>query len=334
MFGRILHFPIGALIFFGALLSAEDLQPPLGLPAIPWPKDNPYTKEKADLGRLLYFDRRLSSNETISCATCHNSRCAFSDCKSLALGIDNREGERHSPTIINAAYASSFFWDGRASTLEEQCKGPLANTKEMSTIKDVHEAHRECLQRVRSIPGYLPLFKKVFQHHGITLNDIAQAISTFERTVLSGNSPYDRHILTHEQERGFEVFKKAGCINCHGGFNFSDERFLNIGIGMDAADPDTGRFAITHAEGDWGAFKVPTLREVEHTAPYMHNGSLKTLEEVVDYYDRGGIPNKNLHPLIHPLNLSSEDKKALISFLKSLSGEGWQHFQEPSQFPD
>lgn len=319
--------------------KAESIQIPLGLPPVPWPKDNSYTKEKAELGRLLYFDKRLSSDQTISCASCHNVPCAYSDCRVLAIGIKNHKGTRHSPTIINAAYSKLLFWDGRAASLEEQCKGPIGNPKEMTNVTDVHEAHQQCAERVRSIPGYKALFKQVFGHDDITIDDIAKAIATFERTVLSGNSAYDRYqagdrtALTQEQIRGMQVFKKSGCANCHGGFNFSDDRFFNIGIGMDALQPDLGRYVFTHQDRDWGAFKVPTLRESALSGPYMHDGCLTTLEAVIDYYDRGGIKNKNLHPLIKPLNLSAEDKKALIKFLQSLNGEGWQNFKEPKSFP-
>lgn len=313
--------------------------PPLGLPPIPWPEDNPYTKEKAELGKMLYFDERLSSDSSVSCASCHNAPCAFSDCRKIAVGIDGNVGTRRSPTIINAAYLKFLFWDGRARSLEEQCKGPIANTKEMSDVHDTHEAHMQCAERVKAIPGYRARFKEVFGHDEITMDDIAKAIATFERTILSGNSPYDRYragdktALTEEQVKGFGVYKKAGCINCHGGFNFDDVRFINIGIGMDKPNPDLGRFTITHDPKDWGAFKVPTLREAAFGGPYMHDGSLATLKDVVDYYDRGGNPNKNLHPLMHPLHLSQEDKNALIRFLESLKGEGWQHFTKPDQFP-
>lgn len=322
-----------------SLVSAETITPPLGLPEVPWPKDNPYTKEKADLGRLLYFDKRLSSDGTVSCATCHNAPCAYSDCKQIAIGIDGEKGNRRTPTIINSAYLPLLFWDGRASSLEEQCKGPIANTNEMSKTKDVHEAHQQCAERVRAIHGYCILFKQAFGSDHINMDMIAKAIATFERTILSGNSAYDRYkagdvkALTQEQIEGFKLFKQKGCINCHGGFDFADERFMNIGIGMDAEKPDLGRYDITHDKKDWGAFKVPTLRESAMVGPYMHNGSLETLEEVIDYYDKGGTPNPNLHPLMRPLNLSENDKKALISFLHSLNGEGWQHFQEPTQFP-
>lgn len=314
--------------------NAEDtIQVPLGLPPVPWPSDNPYSKEKVELGRKLYFDKRLSSDQTISCATCHNVPCGYGDCRMIAIGIDGMKGTRHSPTIINAAYSKYYFWDGRANSLEEQCKGPIANTHEMSKVKDAHEAHKQCAQRVNEIPEYKPLFQKVFGTDTITIDEIAKAIATFERTVLSGNSKYDRYhagdkqALTAEERHGMSVFTKSGCVKCHRGFNFSDEIFMNIGIGMDKENPDLGRYLITNDERDWGSFKVPTLRESEHTAPYMHDGSLKTLEDVVDYYDMGGIKNKNLNPIMRPLNLSDEDKKALVAFLKALSGEGWQNSQ-------
>lgn len=318
----------------------QNFQPPLGLPPIPWPKGNPYSKDKAELGRLLYFDKRLSSNQTISCASCHNMPCGYSDCKIIAVGIGNTAGTRHSPTIINTAYDTFLFWDGRARSLEDQSKGPLANLREMTNHKNPHEAYKQCVECIDEIPGYKVLFKKVFGTDEVTLDKIAMAIATFERTILSGNSPYDRYTagdrsaLSKEQIEGIAVFKRVGCVNCHGGYNFSDNRFHNIGIGMDAANPDLGRYLITHDEKDWGAFKTPSLREIEHTAPYMHDGSHKTLEEVIDYYDKGGTKNKNLHPLMRPLNLSEADKKALISFLKALNGEGWQSIQEPTKFPN
>ncbi|MBA3815559.1 MAG: c-type cytochrome [Parachlamydiaceae bacterium] len=349
MFYRFLYF-FTIIINFSSLLASElppgtdkdneeIIQPPLGLPSIPWPKDNPYSKEKAELGRLLYFDNRLSSDQTISCATCHNVPCSYSDCRVLAIGIKESQGSRHSPTIINAAYSKFLFWDGRADSLEEQCKGPIGNPKEMTSMENQHEAHQKCVERVEDIPGYRTLFKQVFGNDIISIDEIAKAIATFERTVLSGNSAYDRFkagdrgALTQEQIHGMEVFKKSGCANCHGGFNFSDERFFNIGIGMGVENPDLGRYAITHVERDWGAFKVPTLRESSKSPPYMHDGSLKTLEAVIEYYDSGGLKNKNLHPLMKPLHLSIEDKKALIEFLNSLNGEGWQDFREPKTFP-
>ena len=331
------------LLSTAALLQAhpekEELVVPLGLPPVPWPADNPYSKKKAELGRLLYFDKRLSSDGTISCGTCHSIPHAFTDRHPVSTGIHGHQGTRHSPTVINSAYLKSYFWDGRAETLEEQCKGPIANPAEMTAIGDADKAHEECHMRVKSIKGYRVLFKEVFGNDECSMNDISKAIATFERTVLSGNSPYDRYMagdktaMNAEQIEGHQVFLKSSCANCHSGFNFTDGRFLNIGVGMDKPHPDPGRYGITQHPSQMGAFKVPTLRDVENTYPYMHDGSLQTLEEVVDYYDKGGIPNPHLIPLIRPLHLTEKEKKALVSFMKALSGEGWQHFKEPEKFP-
>lgn len=338
IYSILLFLAIGFIPLFAEVVY----EVPLGLPPIPWPKDNPYSQEKEDLGRILYFDQRLSSNQTISCASCHNIPCGYSDCRILAIGINDHKGSRHSPTIINAAYSKFLFWDGRASSLEEQSHGPISNPKEMTVNDDVHTAYQECVKRVENYSGYRPLFEKAFGTREVTIDRIAKAIATFERTILSGNSPYDKYkagdktAMTEEEIHGMNLFmsRKTGCANCHAGFNFTDERFLNIGVGMDEPNPDLGRYMITHQEKDWGAFKVPTLRESEHTGPFMHNGSLATLEDVIDYYDKGGIPNKNLHPLIKPLHLTAEEKKALVSFMKALSGEGWKNFREPTSFPE
>jgi cytochrome c peroxidase len=317
----------------------EKFTPPLGLPPIPWPKDNPYSKRKAEVGMLLYFDKRLSSDSTIACSSCHSIPRAFADRRPVSQGIKGQWGSRHAPTVINSAYEKTLFWDGRASSLEEQAKGPIANPKEMSLVADPHLAHQQCEERIRKIPEYCQLFQEIYGNSNCSIEEIAKSIATFERTIVSGNSPFDRYMkgdksaMTAEQIHGYQVFKKVGCANCHAGPLFTDGRFLNIGVGMDKSEPDLGRYDVTHDEKDWGAFKVPTLREAEHTYPYMHDGSLQTLEDVIDYYDKGGIPNKNLHPLMVPLHLTNEDKKALVSFLKALNGEGWQHFTPPKIFP-
>lgn len=320
-------------------VAEEEFQVPLGLPPIPWPKDNPYSKKKAELGRLLYFDKRLSSDGTVSCSSCHEVNKAFTDNKIISEGILGQLGTRNAPTIINTAYLPTLFWDGRASSLEEQCKGPIANPKEMSLAHDPHEAHQQCHDRIKKIEGYCALFKEVFGHDECSIDDVAKAVATFERTVLSGNSPFDRYqagdreALNPEQIRGYKVFMKSGCAFCHSGPNFTDNSFANIGIGMNVADPDLGRYEVTKKEKDWGAFKVPTLRDLPKTYPYMHNGVLMSLDDVIEYYNIGGLPNRNLHPRMRPLHLSEEDKKALKSFLEALSGEGWQHVQEPTSFP-
>lgn len=320
-------------------LEPTELKVPFGLPPIPWPADNPYSQKKAELGRLLYFDKRLSADGTISCASCHAVKRAYADINPVSIGINGKKGTRNAPTVINAGYQRFQFWDGRAGTLEEQSMGPIANPREMSDTPDVHDAHRQCEERIRKIPGYRKVFNEVFGHEECSIQDIAMAIATFERTVLSGNSPFDHYLagnkqaMTEEQIHGFAVFKKSRCVNCHTPPLFIDNQFHNIGVGMDAEKPDLGRYGVTKNDKDWGAFKTPTLREIENTYPYMHDGKTATLEGVIDYYDKGGTPNRNLDPLMKPLNLSEEDKKALLSFLRALNGDGWRHFTAPTQFP-
>jgi cytochrome c peroxidase len=342
-------FKFGVLVLFvligaGASLRSavigepEPPKTPLGLPDVFWPEDNPYTPEKADLGRLLYFDKRLSSDHTVSCASCHEPKHAFGDAAPVSTGIKGQKGGRSAPTVINRAYSTLQFWDGRAASLEDQAKGPIANPIEMTTSKDAAEAHKTCIECLRAIPGYVQRFEKVFGTKNFTIDHVAMAIATFERTVLSGNAPFDKYkagdksAMTEAQVRGMKVFfDKAQCDRCHIGFNFTDGSFMNIGIGMEKANPDLGRYNVTKKEEDKGAFKTPTLREIEHTAPYMHDGSLKTLEEVVEHYDKGGIKNPWLNQQMKPLNLTKQDKSDLVSFMKALSGEGWQHIKAPTE---
>ncbi len=319
-----------------ATFPAEGPKIPLGLLPIIWPKDNKYTPEKAELGWLLYFDKRLSADGTISCASCHDPKLAFTDGGAVSKGIRGQLGGRSAPTVINRAYSLDQFWDGRAKSLEEQAKGPIANPIEMG------HTHEFCEKCVGGIAGYRKRFKEVFGSEKVTIDDIAKAIATFERTVLSGNSPYDKFkagdekALHESQKRGMEIFfsNNARCDSCHEGINFTNGKYANIGIGMDKPVPDLGRYVVTQEEEDKGAFKTPTLREVSHTGPYMHDGSLKTLEEVVEHYNKGGIKNKWLHPDVRPLNLTDANKKDLVEFLKALNGEGWQHIKAPEKFPE
>lgn len=330
---------IGAGHFFAAgdppRFPAEGPKVPLGLLPIIWPKDNPYSPQKAELGWLLYFDKRLSADHTVSCASCHDPKNGFTDGGAVSKGIRGQLGGRSAPTVINRAYSLDQFWDGRAASLEEQAKGPIANPIEMGNT------HPACENTIAGIPGYRAKFKEVFGTDQVTIDRIAQAIATFERTVLSGNSAYDRFkagdqaALTPSQKRGMEIFfsNNARCDSCHEGVNFTNGKYANIGIGMDKAVPDLGRFIVTGKEEEKGAFKTPTLREIAHTAPYMHDGSLKTLEDVVEHYNKGGIKNQWLHPDVRPLNLKDQEKKDLVEFLKALSGEGWQHIAPPTSFP-
>ncbi len=324
------------LVFWAAdAASAKGPAVPLGLRPLQFPEDNPYSKEKAELGRLLYFDKRLSADGTISCATCHEPKFAFTDGRAVSIGIKGQQGGRSAPTVINRAYSLAQFWDGRAKSLEDQAVGPMANAIEMGNT------HAAVVQNLNKVPGYRKLFKAVFDSEDCDIDMVAKAIATFERTVLSGNAPYDRYkagqkdAMSPEQIRGMDVyFKKAKCDQCHEGINFTSNSYHNLGIGMDRPNPDVGRFEVTGRDRDWGTFKTPTLREIEHTAPYMHDGSLKTLEEVVDFYNKGGLKNKNLDETMKPLNLTDQEKKDLVAFMKALSGEGWQHIESPTVFPE
>lgn len=333
---------VNVALFSSAADAQRDRGPksPLGIPPVPWPSDNPYTKEKADLGWLLYYDKRLSSDQSVSCASCHAPEAGFTDGKPVSTGIKGQTGGRSAPTVINRAFSTLQFWDGRAVSLEDQAKGPLANSIEMTLEKDAAAAHKACVACLKGIPGYVQRFKKVFGTEDFDIDHVAKAIATFERTVLSGNAPYDRYengdkkAMTPEQVRGMDVFfNKAKCDSCHIGFNFTDGSFENIGIGMDKVSPDLGRYMVTRREDEKGAFKTPTLREIEHTAPYMHDGSLKTLEEVVEHYNKGGIKNPWLDERLKPLNLTKQDKSDLVAFMKALSGEGWRQLGPPKAFP-
>jgi cytochrome c peroxidase len=326
-----LALPVSLLLGFAA---GNPPKVPAGLPPLVWPGGNPYSVDKAELGRTLYFDRRLSADGTVSCASCHDPQYGFTDGAAYSTGIRGQKGNRSAPTILNRGYSLAQFWDGRAATLEEQAKGPMANPIEMG---NTHEA---IVATLRKIGGYRGMFEKAFGSEEIDIDRVAMAIACFERTVLSGNAPYDKYkrgiktALTAEQVRGMSVFfDKATCDKCHEGANFTLNAYHNLGIGTDKPEPDVGRFAVTHDPRDWGAFKTPTLREIEHTAPYMHDGSLKSLEDVVEFYNKGGIPNKNLDANIKPLHLSDQQKSDLVAFLKSLSGEGWQTVTAPGKFP-
>ncbi|MBI3823457.1 MAG: cytochrome-c peroxidase [Planctomycetes bacterium] len=314
---------------------------PLGLVPIVWPEDNPYSAEKAELGWLLFFDKRLSSDGSVSCASCHSPEHGFTDGSAVSTGIAKQKGGRSAPSVINRVYGFAQFWDGRVYSLEDQAKGPIANPIEMTSDKDAGKAHAACIERLRQVKGYRARFKQVFGTEEFTIDHIAKAIATFERTILSGNSAYDRFkagdktALNEAQQRGMKTFfsNHARCDSCHDGAAFTTNQFANIGIGMDKPDPDLGRFMVTKNEADKGAFKTPGLRDIARTAPYMHDGSLKTLEEVVEHYDKGGVKNQWLHQDIKPLKLSVQDKKDLVEFLHGLNGEGWQHIKAPTSLP-
>lgn len=289
---------------------------PLGLPAIIEPKDNRLSVEKVELGKMLYFDPRLSEDHTVSCATCHDPAKGWSNGEKVATGIGGQQGGRSAPTVINSGYFTFQFWDGRALHVEGQALGPIQNPIEMNMkLGDV-------VERIAGVPEYQKRFEAVFGE-GVTEQNIAKAIGAFERTINSGNAPYDRWkagdkaALSESAERGRALFfGKANCSACHSGPHFSDGAFHNIGVGMDDAEPDLGRFVVSKLEGDKGAFKTPTLREIARTGPYMHDGRFATLEEVVKHYDKGGTPNPYLDEEMFELNLSEQEQADLVTFMK------------------
>ncbi len=300
------------------------------------PEDNPLTKEKVELGRLLFFDKRLSQDNTIACANCHLAKFAFTDGKPVSTGIRGQKGGRSAPASINRVFSSAQFWDGRAATLEAQSVGPFTNP-----IEHGFANYDVMMAKMMKIPGYRKLFMQVFGEDKITIDNVGKAIASFQRTVLSGNSPADRFDQGQEEgaipaaaQHGLILFReKARCTKCHSGFNFTDEKFHNLGLGWDDNKVDLGRYMVTKNAEDIGAFKTPTLREIARSAPYTHDGRFKTLEEVVNFYNQGGVKNPHQDPLIIPLDLTDEEKRDLVAFLHTLNGEGWQHVTAPKSFP-
>jgi cytochrome c peroxidase len=288
------------------LLLAAVLAIPLGLDLyMPVPEDNPITLERIERGRELFFDKRLSRDRTIACASCHDPQRAFTDGRPLAIGVFDRVGRRSAPALINRGYGRAFFWDGRITTLEEQVLKPIQDTNEMDMTLP------EASARVGVPPG-----------------EIARSLASFVRSLLSGNSSFDRFVngdraaLTAEQQAGLQIFRgKGNCTACHVGPTFSDERFHNTGVAWRGGRLlDDGRFEVTGKPEDRGAFKTPTLREIARTAPYMHDGSLGTLNEVVDFYDKGGTANPGLDVELRPLRLGESERRAVVAFLASLNG--------------
>ena len=312
----------------GETLTSEDFSMvlPLGLQAgaAYVPDKNPITKLKIELGHKLYFDPRLSKDGTISCATCHTPEKGFSDGRPTSLGVGHQPGARNAPTVINRLFSKEQFWDGRAADLEDQALGPIQNPIEMGhTLEGM-------ISSVEAIQGYAPGFQAAFGSPGVNADRVAMAIATYERTVLAGASPYDRYqagdktALSESAVRGMNLFtdaQKANCVTCHAGFNFTDESYHNLGVGMDKPNPDWGRFVVTKNDFDKGAFKTPTLRNVTQSSPYMHDGGETTLLEVVNFYDKGGFKNQWLSKEIKPLHLSDQDKADLVAFLEALTGD-------------
>ncbi|GAQ95019.1 cytochrome c peroxidase [Thermodesulfovibrio aggregans] len=342
---------LSLLFFINLLITIESIAAdktkkklePLPLPPIP--KNNPMTPEKIELGKKLFFDRRLSGDGTTSCASCHDPEKAFTDASEISLSYPTTRNFRNAPTLINVAYAKYLFWDGRAKSLEEQAEFPIMSPFEMNQNLDFVE------EEIRVVPEYRESFKKIFGKD-VNIKLIAQAIAAFERTLISKNAPIDRYLrgdknaLSDEAKKGLEVFTGKGkCIECHYGAYLSDNKFhaLHVPENPKYANEtkfivtrryvakinkypdyvnvreDLGRYFKTREKRDYKAFKTPTLREVAKTAPYMHNGIFKSLDEVIDFFNKGGGEGNKA---LKPLNLTDYEKKALKTFLiEALSGE-------------
>lgn len=327
-----------------------------GADAIYIPEDNPLTRAKIELGRQLYFDKRLSSDSTISCADCHHPSFGYAKDTQFGVGVGGQTGGRNSPVAYNRILSKAQFWDGRAATLEEQAVGPIANPIEMG---NTHEA---VVKFLAENPVYKMQFNKIFGRDP-HIDDVGRAIASFERVIVTGDSAYDlneplarmekllmaefddmdevkeeepemyeryaklkavadTNPMSESAKRGKELFfgQEANCTACHVGANFADEKYHNLGVGMMAEKPDLGRHDVTADEKDKGAFKTPTVRNITMTAPYMHDGSQKTLKEVVEWYAKGGHPNANLSEKIKKFEASEQDIADLVAFMEALTG--------------
>ncbi|HXU38651.1 MAG TPA: cytochrome c peroxidase [Blastocatellia bacterium] len=319
---------LAALVLACEKKEAADFKPevlPLPQPlaryeAMEVPADNPTTPEKAALGRQLFFDKRLSGDESRSCYSCHVCEKGLTDGLPKAIGAFNKQLPRSSPTLWNIGYHKMFYWDGRSPSLEKQAMA--AWTGGNMGAKD-HEA--EIVAKINGLQGYRSQFQKVFGGEA-TADNIMQALSAFERTIISGDTAWDRwqagdqSAVSAAAKRGWDVFKEAKCNNCHDGVLLTDQQFHNVGIGMDVAEPDKGRFNATKKDEDAGAFKTPTLRDISKSAPYFHDGSVATLEDAIDLMLGGGKPNQYLDKKnLEKRTITGEQRSDLLEFLKSLS---------------
>lgn len=309
---------------------------------------NPLTRAKIELGRQLYFDPRLSADGTVSCATCHDPNAGWAAHTPTGVGIRGQKGGRNSPASYNRILSDLQFWDGRAKTLEEQAVGPIANPVEMGNT------HAACVKTIAGVEGYRLQFERIFG--GVTIDAVGKALASFERAVVTGPAPFDyyeranafrnvtaqdmaddellgnaaraareaaaKHPMSQSAVRGRDLyFGKAACSVCHVGANLSDEAFHNLGVGITADKPDLGRFVVTNEPKDRGSFKTPTIRNVAQTAPYMHDGSVATLEDVVAFYNSGGEPNPALDPKVKKLGLTDADIADVVEFMRACTGD-------------
>lgn len=303
------------------------------LPKMIFPENNPYSEAKKELGKMLFFDPRLSKSKQISCASCHDPELAWGDGRTISYGHNRQTGKRNSPSLLNIGYHSVFFWDGRAASLEDQALGPITDPVEMAATETIS------IKNIKKIKGYKPYFREAFGDEKITIERILKAIATYERTITSKKSKFDSFIegksdiFTDEEVIGLHLFRtKARCINCHNTPLFSNQKFHNVGLSYYGRTfEDLGKYNITHKKEDVGKFKTPSLREIGRTAPYMHNGLMPNLEGIIEMYN-AGMPrvkpkenqkNDSLFPVTDPLlkklNLTKKEQNALKAFLLTLS---------------
>jgi cytochrome c peroxidase len=355
--GTRLGFALPWLVAALSVAQPVTLAVPAGVLPPEIPADNPPTAAKVELGQRLYFDPRLSSDGTVACATCHDPKSGFAEPRAVSLGVGGATGVRNAPTVLNAAFLAEQFWDGRAKTLEEQALQPLVNPVEMG-MPD----HAAVEAKLRGLAEYPPLFAAAFGEPGITIERVGQAIATFERTLLSLAAPIDRFLagdagaIPDAAKRGWDLFNgKARCNTCHGHVSafplLTDELYHNVGVAAKdvsfeelarqveghpedlaklAHEPalnQLGRFLVTKERKDIGAFKTPQLRNVALTAPYMHDGSERTLAEVIEFYDRGGNPNPWLDGGMRPLGLSAGEKSDLVALLETFTSDDLERFE-------
>lgn len=307
-----------ALVAWPSLTSAADL--PLKLPtglqadAAQIPDDNPITPEKVALGKKFFWDKRWSASGTVACASCHRPDHGWSDPRRFSIDFEGKPTPRHAPTLVNRLFSDQQHWSGLRASLEEQAG------------LDVNKTDEKVMAQLGSIAEYRREFRAAFGRD-FDAAGVAQAIAAYVRTIVSGDSPYDRfqagdtRAMSESAQRGLRLFEgKAMCSRCHAGFNFTGESYRNIGVGMTGGEPDLGRYTVTGDDADRGAFKTPTLRDVATRGPYMHDGSEKTLEDVVAYYDRGGVKNQWLSTDMKPLALTAQERADLVEFMKALTG--------------
>lgn len=319
----------GALAGADAEAAGEKLRLPLGLQADAAyvPEGNPMTPEKIALGKKFFWDKRWSRSGAVACVSCHRPEHGWSDPRQFSLNFEGKPTPRHSPTIVNRLFSDRQLWTGLRESLEDQA------------LRDSNRTDELVVEHLGKIPEYQREFRKVF---GTDLNPdgVAKAIAAYVRTIVSGNSSYDRFkagdrtAMSPAAQRGLALFEgKARCVRCHAGFNFTDEGYRNIGVGMDRPTPDLGRYTVTKNEADKGAFKTPTLRDVDRRGPYMHDGARKKLEEVVAFYDGGGHKNPWLSQDIVPLHLTAPEQADLVTFLHALTGEVEPEVGTPPALP-